>query len=424
MIQLMTMKRSRKDVARAVAGNATVLALFIGGGGSVAAQEMIQPALTLPSQEAAEQSLKGEPREGLFKLAMFDIHPRVGGSVYYDDNINIQPADLRTEDVVWTVSPGLAAIATDGSPGEGAKSLRLEYVPTLLFYTHNSSENTVNHVGNLAAVWPFAKLTLGLTQTAYQSTGPVIDVGGRTEQTLLGTAVTAHYAIGEKSSVEVNGGLNVSDYSRYTSSWDWSNQDWFNYQIGSKLGLGLGVVLGYVDLKGASDQNYEEGLVRAVYLVAEKVSLNASVGADWRQYRGGAPDALNPVWNLGASYRPWDRTTLTLGLYQRFSSSAIYADQNYLGTGANLSLRQEVFKRLSLNFAGSYYHADYKAIDTTVQQDADRRDDVLQLRASVDYQILEHWYASVFYAFETDQSNLDVYTFRRNQVGFQTTWSF
>ena len=417
------MKRTRKAVARTVLGSTTGLAVVMGGCGSGAAQEMIQPILTLPTQEAATRMLENESRNGMFKLAMFDIYPRASGSVYYDDNIDINSVDSR-EDVVWTFSPGLSAVALGGGSGEEPKSLQLDYSPSFLFYTHHSSENTVNQWGRVAGVWPFAKLTLGFNQTVRTSTGPVIDVGGRTEQLLLGTALTSRYAVGEKTSVEINGELNISDYSdgSYTSAWDWSNQDWFNYQVGAKLSVGVGLVLGYIDLKDAPDQNYEDILVRAVYALAEKVSVTASVGADWRQYRSGVNNALNPVWNVGATYQPWDTTALSLGLYQRYRSSALYGDQDYLSTGVNLSLRQQLLKKLSLSLAGSYYHASYEAIQMGVV--ADRRDDVFEARTSLDFQIQDRWSASLFYAFGSDQSNLDQFTFNRNQVGLQTTWVF
>jgi hypothetical protein len=389
---------------------------------------MIQPTLTLPTQEAAAQMLvTGEPRTGLFKLGMFDFFPSLAASVYYDDNINNHNTD-RQEDVVWTLSPGLSAVAVDGPPGEDAKSLRLDYTPGFLWYTHHSSQDTVTQAGSAAGTWPFARLVLGFSEAINSSTAPVVDVGARTEQLSSTTGLTSRYRLGEKTSMEINAGLSILEYAdpSYVSSWDWSNHDWLNYELDPKLSLGVGLALGYIDLKGYPDQNYEQGLARAVYAVAEKLTLNASIGANWQQFRSSVSDTLNPVWDLAATYRPADATTITVNVYQRYNTSAAIDDnggtQNYLSTGGGVSFSQRLRQRWSLNAAGTYYHARYES--TQAGSTASRDDDVFQVRASVDFQIRERWSASLFYAFESDQSNQANFTFNRNQVGLLTTWSF
>jgi hypothetical protein len=403
-------------------------ALLAGFCGSGLAQDMIQPTLTLPSQAAAEQMLTHQDRSGLFKLAMFDFFPSAMASVYYDDNVNISHTDPQ-HDLVWNLAPSILATATDGAPGEG-KSFQIAYTPTFVLYTDHTNPNEVNQAVNVGGLWPFAKLTLGFSQAFTYSTGPVVDIGGRSRQMSFLTALTSHYVLGEKTSLDANLGLNISDNSNsgYSSSSDWSNQDWFNYQVDPKLNLGLGLVLGYLNVQSISgqpdapDQNYEQVRARAVFAAAEKLSLSASIGGEWRQYRSDVPNTVDPVWDLAATYRPWDRTSITLNTYQRFNSSALYGDQNYLSTGVGFSVTQQFLKKLGLTASGTFYHADYQATQLGVV--ADRVDNVYQFRAVLNYQIRERWSASVFYAFESDQSNLDTYTFTRNQVGLQTAWMF
>ena len=152
----------------------------------------------------------------------------------------------------------------------------------------------------------------------------MISERGRTGST-YDTALYSSYPLGEKTSLEVNGNLNITDYDEdiYTGAWDISNNNWIRYQYSPKLALATGLVFGYTAIEDNADQTYQQLLARASFAVVEKVNLTASLGGEWRQFDSGVDDSLTPVWNLAAAYRPRDSTVLTLDLYQTYHNSAL-----------------------------------------------------------------------------------------------------
>ncbi len=388
---------------------AGVIALGIG---SAAAQELVMP----PTPEVPPPA-PAAAREAIFRLGSFNFFPRASASVFYDDNILIRETN-KVDDVVWALRPGITVASSDMTTN-GGKSLTLSYDPSFLIYTDQTDESTINHVGVLSASLAFTKLSLGLSQTVSSATEPVVETGGRTDRLALGTALTSRYAFGEKLSAEMNFGLDITDYPG-RNSWDWSNRDWLNYQYSTKLKLGVGLTLGYIDMEGFPDQNYENLLLRAIYSASEKLDVNATAGLDWRQYRSGVDDTLAPVWDLAAVYRPQERTALSLGLFQRYYASAYYGDQNYLSTGVNVGLRQQLLTRYVLNLTARYYHSEYEA---TVGGAGTRgADDVFLVHAQFEVQLKERWTASVFYEFSHNAS--DDRPFTRNRVGLETRWAY
>ena len=399
-----TVHRSLKTLA------AVVITLGIG---SVGAQELVMP----PTPEVPPRAPAAE-REGMFRLGSFHFYPRAAGSVFYDDNIYIRETD-KVDDVVWALRPGITIMSSDLTTN-GGKSLTVSYDPSFLVFTDQTDESTINHAAALSASLAFTRLSFGLSQTVSATTDPVVEAGARTDRLALGTALTSRYAFGEKLSAEANFGLDIMDYADRYNSWDWSNRDWLNYQYSSRLNLGVGLTLGYIDMEGFPDQNYENLLVRAAYSASEKLDVNATVGVDWRQYRSGVDDTLSPVWELAVAYRPQERTTLSLGCYQRYYSSAYYGNQNFLSTGVNVGLRQEFLTRYVFSVTARYYHSDYQA--TVVGVATRGTDDVVAVRPQFEIELKERWSAGIFYEFSHNAS--DDRPFTRNRVGLQTRWIY
>jgi hypothetical protein len=126
--------------------------------------------------------------------------------------------------------------------------------------------------------------------------------------------------------------------------------------------------------RGSAGSNIPTIAATAQYAIAEKVSLTASAGGEWRQYKSGIDDDLNPVWSLAAAYQPRDSTTIQLSFNQRFESSSRSGGQSYIYTGVTLRARQMLMQRLALNLSGTYSNSDYEA---TVQNVQTIRDDDL-----------------------------------------------
>jgi hypothetical protein len=374
--------------------------------------------LVMPPTPQAPSPVPAAPRAGIVQLGSFDVLVRAGAAVYYDDNIFLDDTN-EVDDVVWSLMPGFTVAASDMTTN-GGKSLTISYDPRFQIFTDHGGQNTINHAARVSGALAFTKLALGLNQTITAGTDPVVESGTRSDHLLSGTELSSRYAFGEKLSAEMNFGLTLSDYSEQTSAWDWWNRDWVNYQYSDRLNLGLGLALGYIDMKGFSDQNYEELQVRAIYQASDKVDVNATVGLDWRQYRSGVDDTLAPIWDVAAVYRPRESTSLRLGLYQRYYSSAYYGNQNYVSTGVDVGWHQTFRTRYAFDLAARYHHSDYEATEVGVA--ADRTDDVFAVRPQFELQINDRWRASAYYEFS--QNTSDDRPFTRNVVGLQALWAY
>jgi hypothetical protein len=404
--------------ARVAAAAAVVTAA--GGAQGLWAQQVTLPSNVVAAPEVAADLVTKEPRAGLLRAGPFDISFRADGSVYYDDNVYARALNVE-EDVVFTVSPGISAVATDMADGVG-KSLTMEYAPAFLFYLDQTDLNDINHFARMDGVWNMAKLSLGFGQTFSYATDPVVDLGQRSERIAYDLRLTSRYPFGEKLSVNVDGTFHLEDYSDFNSYWDLANSNWINYDYSPKLNLGLGLVFGYNDIQDYTDQAYQQGRLRVIYALAEKLNLNASGGAEWRQYRSEIDDQITPVWDLALSYRPTEKTAVAVNLYQRYSSSAFYGSENYLSTGVGASVRQAIVGRLGVTLDGSFYHADYEATQGGVS--SNREDDVVLIRVGLDTTLAERWTLGVFYDFQNNSSSDVNFDFDRNRVGVQASWRY
>jgi hypothetical protein len=396
-------------------------ALGILAGGVAYGQEVILPAHELPASEVAAELVMREPRMGLFRLGPVDVTPRLSSSVYYDDNVNRRPE--KEDDVVITVAPGITGVARDLADGLG-KVMRLDYSPAFLFYTQGKRGDEVSHNARVEGSLLFPRVTLGLSQRVTHTSDPDVDVEGRSQRTDFGTALTSRYVMGEKTSLEVNFTFDLVDYELDTLSdyWGVANQNWVNYQYSEKVGLGLGLVLGYIEVEDFPNQTYQQLLGRVTYAIAEKVDLSVSAGGELRQYRGGVGDSVNPVWTVTGAYRPRDGTAVTLGLYQQFSTSATFGSQDFLRTGGSVTLRQRVYRRVSFTVSGLYYHSDYEA--TVVGVVATRVDDSFGVRLGLDTRLGQRWTAGLFYDYLHNRSTEDRFDYDRQRVGARVAWAY
>jgi hypothetical protein len=371
--------------------------------------------IVIPKIKPAEEELDPIRHRGL-RLSIFDVAVNIAASAIYDDNIYIsgrKPAG----DLTISFTPGFNA--STGGPDE--KSLALAYTPNFVFFVEQGKNNSIEHAASLAARWPMAKLTLGMGESFQSTSGSVTDVGNRVNQQSYSTTLTSHYAWTEKTSFEINGTYNIHDYKNLIGSEDWSDANWINYQIKPKLSLSLGLTLGYNNVQRQPSQTYEESSVRATYIVTGKISVNGSIGGQWRQFGGGVPQQFGMIFGLGASYLPRDGTFFTLESHRRNDNSAVLAGQNYTTTGLNVSVRQRVFDKLFVILAGGIDQADYTA--TTTRVVATRKDTYYTGRLGLDYRVSDRWQAGVFYQYRRNNST-GPFGFDDNQFGVQGSYSF
>lgn len=352
----------------------------------------------------------------------FSLYPRVSGQAVYDDNVTIS-STKKTDDLTWNLSPALLVEMGDREGGTG-RILTLDYTPRIQIFTENDQFNTVDHLVNLAGRWPFSRLTLGFIQSYDDSSGAAVDVGTRVKRYSYQTGLTSHYEIDEKASFDVNARQTILEYDEnLIGSYEVSNDDWFNYQLSSKITGGLGATFGYLEPADSSGQTYERALLRLQYPASARINLSASGGVEVRQYGHGVPQQVGPIFSLGGVYSPRDGTTFQLSGDVGNQNSAALAGQNYTTTTVSLSAQQQFLSRFTASLMGSYGLSDYTAAVEGVQ--ANRQDHFYTVRAAIDTTITPRWAVGVFYMYrKNEQTGQGNYGFQNNQIGLHSSYSF
>src|SRR5207302_1895582 len=147
--------------------------------------------------------------------------------------------------------------------------------------------------------------------------------------------------------------------------------------------VGLGGTAGRDVLDQAnSDQTFEQANLRASYDVTGKVSASGSAGLEFRQFDTGSHDSVTPVFDLSASYKPFDGTSISIGASRGTQTSAGLSGQDYTSTQVQVTAQQRLLQRFILSFTAGYQNLDYfGALTHTV---ASREDNYYFIQPAID----------------------------------------
>jgi hypothetical protein len=351
-------------------------------------------------------------------LWIFDLHPACSAGVTYDDNIALNSTN-RLHDWIWQFSPHIVA-ESDKMEGGYGTSLTLDYMPNLQVFTEHSDDDNLDEHASIAGVWAMSKLTLGLRQSYDEVKTGVAEVGERLRQDTYDTELSSRYILGEKTFVEFNPRMTISQTENLIGTTEWGVDGFLNRILTSKITGGVGGSGGYVAPSYGPEQTYGRGLLHLQYAATGKLDLDASCGEEWRNYHGERSDTLTPVFGLGAAYRLRERTTITLEGRRAEVVSGLLTNQDYITTGATVGIREQVADRVQVYVTGSYDNRSYNATKTAVE--ALRRDALYQARGGIDITVGRHLTFDVYYQYERDDSNVALQNFTDDQVGLSGSW--
>lgn len=425
------MKRSTKNerVIQLACGWALVLGL--------AGSFLPVDGAELPSADAATVAVEGLDAAGapagrslpeLLQWGPFEVRPYFTGSLLYDDNIRVRSAN-PISDVVWTLSPGVLIGGGQYDDPRGTY-LTLDYRPDIVLYTDQDEFNSVDHWANFVGQKRWEKLTLGLGQAFQSGVGGYTEALNRVDRTVYVTTVRALYDLSDKTSFELNGLQNISEYNwdvteapnRVPGFNQWEGQAWMNWQATPKFNAGVGGSAGWRDVQQAVNQTYQQALVRGTYVLTDKTRFDAKVGMEFQQYQAGGDRGPQLVFDVNGTYRPWDRTLFRLGAYRRNQNSVVVAGQNYTATGFRASVRQQMWRKLAVTVTGGYEESDYYATGGTAP--INRNDQYYYLGPALDYAITERWFLGVFYRYRSNDSTVPSSDFDNNQAGLRSGFRF
>jgi len=356
----------------------------------------------------------------------------------YDDNINITHTN-RIDDYYIAIEPAIT-IGWGDIVGREGNYIRLDYAPSIFLFVDHDENDAVQHLIHLEGYHRFSRLALTLAQdiaildgsditlnASGSTTGQIanIDVGGRTRVNIFGTNLGWSYDLTGKTFLSGAFQNILYDYQNSLISSDsFSGSLFINYNYSPKLAVGIGGSGGYnwVD-SPTPNQTFEQANVRMTYRATGKITLDASAGVEFRQFEdNGAGDHVSPVYELGATYQPFDGTTLTVRGTRRTMNSAIFAGQDYASTNIVAGARQRLLQRIYIGLTAGYENDDYFSALHGVT--ANRQDDYYFVEPAVDVMIMRFWTAGAYYLHRQDSSNFTNFSFYDNQVGVRTSLTF
>ena len=391
--------------------------------GGVDSRNLTLGGETVSSSEIAS----GQPRRFHYSL-------RLNIRGVYDDNIFLSHTN-RVSDYYFAIEPMLT-VGFGDIEGRGENYLRLDYMPSVILFVDHSDQNAVEHLILLEGQYRFSRLTLNLSQevaildganlnSTLDTTGLLanLDVSGRTRLNLFITRLRANYDLTGKLFLIGEFDASIYDYRDFISSQIVSWGLYVNYNVTPKLTVGVGGTFGLDFVEDPNvDQTFEQANFRINYQATGKLGLSASAGVEVRQFDNHRSDHVSPVFELGALYRPFDGTTITLTAGRRILNSGFFADQDFATTYVVGRVQQRLLRRVYLGLAVGYENSDYFA--TTSGVSATREDDYYFVEPSVDVLITRFLSVGAYYLHREDCSNLNFFSFYDNQVGVRATFRF
>jgi uncharacterized protein (PEP-CTERM system associated) len=171
------------------------------------------------------------------------------------------------------------------------------------------------------------------------------------------------------------------------------------------------------------EQTYQQVNAQFAYNPSGKLTVAASGGLEFRQFDVPGDNArTSPVFALGATFRPFDGTTITLNASRSTYSSAVLAAQDFTNTGVRLTVRQRLLRRFTVGLNTGFENAEY--FSTFEGIDAMRDDNYFFVQPGIDAKITRWWSVGAFYLYRRNSSSADEFGFRVNQFGVQSTLTF
>ena len=399
-----------------------------------------QPVAQL--EEGPRSFFDAEAEDSLAKFlnwGALNARPHAELKAYYDSNLSLR--DTREEeDFVWRISPGVL-FGVGEFRGEKANFVTLDYTMTGSIYTKYSDYNALDHDVVLGAGWKTAKFTANLLQSYTTSNGKQVEAGAFVDQEIFLTGIALKYDISDKTFVELNGrqALVSSDAivrngpdDELTTVNEWAVEAWFNYRLSEKVIIGAGPTFGWRDIHDHTDplaispdspnQTFQQGLVKATYLLSEKLAFNGAAGLQFSQFQGGDDEGPNFVVEAGGTWKALENTQLSFSGYRRDQVSISTVSENYFVTGFRLALQHQFREKYFFTLQGGYENYDYYG--TTNGGESDRNDNYFWLSPVVAFQADDHTTVGAFYQFRDRNSDVNGLDFVNHQIGLFAKYAF
>lgn len=298
----------------------------------------------------------------------------------------------------------------------------LDYTPTWTFYSKRLFRDTLDHAVTLTGGTAYENWILGLSQSYFSSTAPLVETGGQTSQETFSTALNASYRFSQQMLLELTANQDFIFPENFTSSREWSTMDWLDYQFWPRFNAAIGAGFGYVDVSTGSDMTYERGQGRIKWRATDKISFQVRGGMEDRQYLGtGGGDLVSPIFGALIQYQPFEVTKLSLNA-ERVVTPSYFRNQVTETTGFTGNLTQRLLKRFYLSLGGGYQTVRY--VSSASGTAAGREDKYYSVGARLSTSFLKRGTIAALYQFSNNTSNTAGFGYTSNQVGLEVGYRF
>jgi len=355
------------------------------------------------------------------------LSPFVSERVEYQTNVFQTPSHSK-DDVVFKTIPGFLADYTFG-----AHSLSAGYRAEILRYLDLTNQDTVHHFGVAQLRLDFPRTLLNLRDDfARTSDPPGTELTGRILSTTNVFKPEAEYRLTQRFSLGLNyAWTHVRFDDRFIA--DLIDRDEHRagaavfWKVVPKGDVFFSYTYGRVIFTTATDRDYTDHLI-AVGLrgdITSKLSSTLRVGYEIRDPDSSGQPSFGGLFLGGdVTYRPTERTTITLATQRATQESTFGTDAFYVTTNGTLSVTQQLLTKLSVTARLGGGVNDYSTKQTADGKTAFRRDPFLLAGVQADYDIQPWLRTGVEYARISRDSNFPSFRFVDERISGRVTLQF
>jgi hypothetical protein len=364
---------------------------------------------------------------GISLWGPIDLHPHLLYTYTYGNGVQSTPG-RASDTAINIVAPGfLMDLGLHWS---------IDYTPSLSFYSSSQFQDTVNQAVLLRGFWNYEDWSFNLSQGYIATTEPLVETGMQTAQEGYTTTVNATRQMGDKMSLELAVNQNFRLTPGLTDLHEWTTADWLNYQVEPVVSLGLGLTLGYDDVSSSSAMPFEDIQGRISFTPGTKLSILLAGGGEDRQFLDpDAPPLITPIFSGTVMYQICPPTMLALSA-SRSANASYFANQVEVSTSFSGSIRQQLSKKMSLTFSGSYSTTPSTTIAAgslpqyyigppiaAAQQEV-RNDTITSFQTSFSYLATSRITFSLYYLLSQNSSGQANFAYASHQFGFSLNYQY
>jgi hypothetical protein len=349
------------------------------------------------------------------------IRPSFGAGITYDDNIFITHND-RLSDVIGNVNVGFVFEMGDYLELK-ENFLGFQLVVNGFLFREYYAQNYLSPKANLLGQYRFNQIISQLDSVFEYVNGADRQVGAFTSHTTFNNTLRFIYPYSTKTDLDLELNQRANIYPNSISSYNYEAGLGFNYTLFPKTKVGLQGLGGYAKVEDSPNRFYQTLNARVSYELTGKVVAKSALGVQFNEYSSaGEGVRILPVFSLGADYMLFPKTNLSLMGYRNLQASPSIESQDYIATGAEISLKQNFSDKLGVSTMVGFENDTYVANSSATT--ANREDNYVFFRPQISYLIMKKVQLSLSYEYRANESSLSQDSWFNNRINFEISCKF